>query len=438
MRVLMLSWEYTPHIVGGLGKHVAEVVPALVQAGAEVHLVTPAYGGGEAEESLGGASRIYRVPPPGPSEDMSRMGMPTNFFMNAWRTNINLEGKGREVLERFNYQFDLIHAHDWLVAFSGVALKSGCRMPLLATIHATEMGRNRGVLHEQMQRDIHTTEWWLTFEAWRVVTTSQFMLQQIQQQFDLPADKIDIIANGIDTARFDALDGVDLSDFRTKWAQPDEPIVFFVGRLVPEKGAQMLVEAAPAVLSQVPNARFVIAGTGGYRSDIERRVWELGVQDHVTFAGFVSDDDRDKLYKVCNAAVFPSLYEPFGIVALEAMAAGAPVIVTETGGLAEVVKLHETGLKVYPGDAGSLAWGITHTLQHPDWAAQRATNARREVRELYNWPHIAQQTIDVYNRVSAEAVAIGWGKRGLWQQAAHLAEHSSSPHGASRTARRLA
>ncbi len=411
MRVLMLSWEYTPHIVGGLGKHVAEVVPALVAAGAEVHLVTPAYGGGEAEESLGGASRVYRVPPPGPSEDMSRMGMPTNFFMNAWRTNINLESKGRELLERYQYDFDLIHAHDWLVAFSGVALKSGYKMPLLSTIHATEMGRNRGVLHDDMQRDIHTTEWWLTFESWRVITTSQFMLSQIRAQFDLPPDKIDIVANGIYTARFDALDGVDLSDFRARWAGADEPIVFFIGRLVPEKGVQIIVEAAPQVLRQIPNARFIIAGTGGYRSELERRAGELGVQERINFAGFVSDEDRDKLYKVCNAAVFPSLYEPFGIVALEAMAAGAPVIVSDTGGLSEVVKLHETGLKVWPGSPDSLAWGIVHTLQHLDWSAQRAANARREVRELYNWPHIAAQTIDVYNRVTAEAVKIGWGKR---------------------------
>ncbi len=292
-----------------------------------------------------------------------------------------------------------------------MALKNGCKMPLLATIHATEMGRNRGVLHDDMQRDIHSTEWWLTFEAWRVITTSQFMLAQIREQFDLPSDKVDIIANGIDTARFDALDGVDLTDFRAKWAAPDEPIVFFVGRLVPEKGAQIIVEAAPQVLSQIPNARFVIAGTGGYRAELERRAWELGVHEHINFAGFISDDDRDKLYKVCNAAVFPSFYEPFGIVALEAMAAGAPVIVSDTGGLSEVVELHETGLKVYPSDPGSLAWGIVHTLAHPDWSRQRAANARREVRENYNWPHIAKQTIDVYNRVSKEAAKIGWGKR---------------------------
>ncbi len=412
MRVLMLSWEYTPHIVGGLGKHVAELVPALVDAGAEVHLVTPAYGGGETEESLGGQSRVYRVPPPGPSEDMSRMGMPTNFFMNAWRTNINLESKGRELFEKYNYSFDLIHAHDWLIAFSAVALKNGCKVPLLSTIHATEMGRNRGVLHDDMQRDIHSTEWWLTFESWRVITTSQFMLAQIKQQFDLPTDKVDIIANGIDTARFDALNGVDLGDFRARWAQADEPIVFFIGRLVPEKGAQMIVEAAPQILSQIPNARFIIAGTGGYRGELERRAIELGVEERITFAGFVSDEDRDKLYKVCNAAVFPSLYEPFGIVALEAMAAGAPVIVSDTGGLSEVVKLHENGLKVHAGDPGSLAWGIVHTLAHPDWSRQRAANARREVGENYNWPHIAKQTIDVYNRVSKEAIAIGWGRRG--------------------------
>lgn len=413
MRVLMLSWEFTPHVVGGLGKHVVELVPPLIEAGAEVHLVTPLgdEGGAAEEEALpggNGQSRVYRVYRPGPTSDMTRMGLPSNFFMNCWRTNINLENRASEVMKQLD--FDLIHAHDWLVSFSAIALKNTAHRPLLSTIHATELGRNRGKLHEPMQHDIHNAEWWLAYESWRVITTTQYMAQEIATNFQLPADKIDIIPNGIDPSRFEALDGVDLSDFRATLAAPDEPIIFFVGRLVPEKGSQVLVETAPLVLQSVPNARFVIAGTGGYRAEAERRAAELGVADRVRFLGFISDEDRDKLYKVGNVAVFPSLYEPFGIVALEAMAAATPVVVSDTGGLSEVVQLHETGLKVHPNDPASLAWGITHTLAHPDWSRQRVANARTAVYDQYLWPRIAEQTVAVYEKVAADARAQGWGR----------------------------
>jgi len=411
MRVLMLSWEYTPHVVGGLGKHVVELVPPLIAEGVEVHLVTPRYGEGEAEEAIpggNGQSRVYRVDAPGPTEDMSRMGLPDNFFMNCWRTNINLENRGNELFKQGG--FDLIHAHDWLVSFSAVALKNTNHSPLISTIHATELGRNRGQLHEAMQHDIHNAEWWLTYESWRVITTTRFMAQEIVSNFQLPANKLDIIANGIDPTRFEQLAGRDLTAFRATLAAPNEPIIFFVGRLVPEKGAQVLIEAAPLILQEVPNARFVIAGTGGYRKAIEQRAQELGVAERVNFLGFISDEDRDKLYKVGSVAVFPSLYEPFGIVALEAMAANTPVVVSDTGGLSEVVQLHETGIKVYPDDPASLAWGITHTLQHPDWSSQRVDNARAVVYRDFLWPHIAEQTTAVYARTASEAQAQGWGR----------------------------
>jgi glycogen(starch) synthase len=132
------------------------------------------------------------------------------------------------------------------------------------------------------------------------------------------------------------------------------------------------------------------------------------VGEKVLLTGFISDDDRDKLFKIADCAVFPSLYEPFGIVALEAMAARCPVIVSAVGGLQDVVEHNETGIVVYPNNVDSLAWGIVHTLQHPKWSAARVENAYRVVRERYNWEHIARTTAEVYRQVIAERRVVDW------------------------------
>jgi glycosyltransferase involved in cell wall biosynthesis len=304
--------------------------------------------------------------------------------------------------------FDLIHAHDWLVAFAATSLKRLHKTPLLATIHATERGRGRGFLGGEMAHAINGTEWWLTYEAWRVITCSRFMLDEVREYFNVPLDKVDVVANGVDASPLDELAGVDLSEFRARWARPDERIVFNVGRVVQEKGAQVIVEAAPRVLAEMPNVKFIIAGKGSSVDDLRRRVWELGVQDKVNIAGFVSDPDRDRLLKVADAAIFPSLYEPFGIVALEAMAAQCPVIVGEVGGLKEVVKHGVTGVTIYPNNVESLAWGVLYTLREPKRARTRAAKAYRIVKEDFNWDRIAEQTIAIYERIVRERAKAGW------------------------------
>jgi len=149
----------------------------------------------------------------------------------------------------------------------------------------------------------------------------------------------------------------------------------------------------------VPRLKFVIAGTGSQQAALQARAWTQGVGRHFVFPGFIGDDVRDKLYQVADVAVFPSLYEPFGIVALEAMAYHCPVVVSATGGLTEVVRPHETGIVTQPGNPAALAWGILHTLQYPQWAKSRAENALQELEMIYNWNHIAARTVEVYRRV---------------------------------------
>lgn len=414
IRVLMLSWEYPPHVVGGLGAHVAALAPALARAGVQVHVVTPRWKGGELRERLGAAvsSRrkdrrakralppsVFRVEPP-------VMGL-GNFFADAQQTNLNLGEQAQALYDRVG-GFDLIHAHDWLVAFAATSLKRLHKTPLLATIHATERGRGRGFLGGEMAHAINGTEWWLTYEAWRVITCSRFMLGEAREYFNVPPDKIDVVPNGVDAAPFDELAGVDLREFRARWARPDERIVFNVGRVVQEKGAQVIVEAAPRVLAEMPNTKFIIAGKGGILDDLKRRVLELGVQDKVILGGFVADPDRNRLFKVADAAIFPSLYEPFGIVALEAMAAKCPVIVSEVGGLKEVVRHGVTGVTIYPNNVESLAWGVLHTLRDPRRARTRAAKAYRAVKNEYNWDRIAEQTIAIYERIVRERAKADW------------------------------
>lgn len=398
MRILMFSWEYPPYIVGGLGKHTAELVPPLGKLpGIDLHVVTPRWGGGEAVEQVDEAT-VHRVEPPSIEGD---------FYTVAWHTNLYLEEYANRLWQETG-PFDLIHVHDWLVAWVGAACKRNYRVPLVSTIHATERGRGRGYLGNNQARAIHQIEWWLTYESWRVIACSEYMAGEITDYFQCPRGKIDVIPNGVDTRRFDLLEGQDLTRFRNMYALPFEEIVFYVGRVVHEKGLHVLLRALPLILAQQPSAKVVVAGKGPELDSLRTLAWSLGVGEKVLFTGFISDKDRDRLFMVADCAVFPSLYEPFGIVALEAMAAKCPVVVSEVGGLTEVVQHAATGITVYPDDPGSLAWGILHTLQHPKWSAARVTNAYRVVRDEFNWDRIARLTTDVYWRVIAERVEAAW------------------------------
>ncbi|MEJ2209708.1 MAG: glycosyltransferase family 4 protein [Anaerolineae bacterium] len=398
MRILMFSWEFPPHVVGGLGKHTAELVPPLSELpDVDLHLVTPRWSGGSPLEQVGQAT-VHRVDPPIINGD---------FYTGAWQTNVRLEEYAHRLWQEQG-PFDLIHVHDWLVAFVGAALKRTYRAPLLSTIHATEKGRGRGQLASDQARAIHHVEWWLTYESWRVIACSEYMTYEIADYFQCPRDKIDVVPNGVETERFDELEGQDLSHFRNMYALPFEEIVFSVGRIVQEKGLNLLIQAMPLVLRDHPSAKVVIAGKGPELEALRSLSWQVGVGEKVLLTGFISDEDRDKLFKIADCAVFPSLYEPFGIVALEAMAARCPVVVSEVGGLQDVVDNNRTGIVVYPDNVDSLAWGIVHTLQHPRWSAARVENAYREVVERYNWQHIARMTAGVYRRVIAERAATDW------------------------------
>ncbi len=303
----------------------------------------------------------------------------------------------------------LLHVHDWLGLFSGRALKHKYRLPLLSTIHATEFGRNNGI-HTDIQRYINDCEWQLQWESWRVIVCSGFMKSEVEHALGTPWDKTDVIYNGVDTERFDfAFEGDERARFRERFAAPNERILYFIGRMVREKGAQVLIEALPRVRFQYHDAKLVIAG-GGQREHLEQLAQYLGMARHVFFAGRVSDEDRDRLYKVADVAVYPSLYEPFGIVALEAMAARTPVVVSDAGGLREVVEPDVSGTVTWLGNPDSLAWGIVRTLKNPDLARRMADAAYGRCRTVFNWDVLAGQTKAVYERVWSEYKGSAWAK----------------------------
>jgi glycosyltransferase involved in cell wall biosynthesis len=394
----MLSWEYPPYVVGGLGKHVSELAPALAQQGVTVHVVTPLCRGGQETETDGDLT-VHRVPLPEPCD---------TTYDAVMAANRALQEAGDWLIRSECQGMDLIHNHDWLTSFAARELKRAHKLPLVATIHATERGRGRGELPDEAAVRINDAEWWLTYEAWRVITCANYMAHEVHAYFDKPEVDIDIIPNGVDPTPFRRLAGIDLTDFRRQYALPEGKLVFHVGRMVHEKGVELLVRAARLVLDEVPLARFVIAGKGPELDRLRALVEELGLDERVTLLGFVSDEDRNRLFRVADCAVFPSLYEPFGIVALEAMAAGTPVVASAVGGLEEVVRHAETGITVYPNDVDSCAWGIVHTLQFPDWARQRAQNAMNLVNTIYSWDTIAEQTLAVYRRVAARRQEVVW------------------------------
>lgn len=392
MRILMLSWEYPPNVVGGLGRHVAELSPALVEQGVELHVVTPTVKKEDIPIMRDHGVVVHWVYTP-------TIGVET-LDIHARATIINKALADYALLLPQIYgPYDLIHVHDWLTGFAGITLKQTWDCPLVATIHATEQGRSRGHLHNSLQYAIDGAERELIRSASCIIVCSEFMSRELQYLFGVPKDKLGVIPNAVNVNS--VLDGHspdDMAAFRAKYAAPDDLIVFTISRLVYEKGVHRLVQAAPRILAECPRARILIAGRGPEAEYLQQQARDLGVAERVNFIGFISDDERNLIFGGAACAVFPSLYEPFGIVALEAMAFNCPVVVSEVGGFAEIVKHTETGVTVYPDDANSIAWGVLHTLQHSDLAYSYAVKARREIDETFNWIRVAKLTAQMYQQ----------------------------------------
>lgn len=401
MRVLMFSWEFPPHVVGGLGKHVAELVPALggqmtADGPLYLDLVTPRCNGGAWIEDVSEYVTVHRVdvPPIDPQDN----------YNSIVSNNIPLADHAMHLASRTPY--DVVHVHDWLVTKAGITLKERWKVPMVTTMHATERGRHRGHTPDEASYRIDRTEWLSCFEAWRVIACSQFMNHELHEYFELPYSKVAIIPNGVHADRPRLCTPEAAEEFRKRHAPNEERLLVFVGRIVYEKGLQILLRAMPRIVADYPHTKLLVAGKNG--AVYYPLAYELGVENSVVFLDYVSDHDRDCLYSVADAAIFPSLYEPFGIVALEAMSAGCNVIASSVGGLAEIVHHLQNGLTVYPNDPMSIVWAVDQLFNDPEAAARRRETALSEAHTIYSWKRIAEQTAELYDQVINDRRGTEW------------------------------
>ena len=392
MKILMLTWEYPPRIVGGIARVVHDLSQRLIKDGHDVTVITYKEGNVPYFEDDKGV-KVYRVD--------NYMINPNNFIDWIMQLNFNMLAKANELIDKEG-KFDVIHAHDWLVTYAAKSLKNSYDIPIVATIHATEAGRNSGI-HDETQRYINDTEWMLTYEANEVIVNSNYMKCELQRNFGLPFEKINVIPNGVNLTMYS---GVEKDyNFRRNFASDNEKIILYAGRLVYEKGVQYLIGAMPKILQNYHDAKLVIAGKGGMYDELKEQVNYLGLGNKVYFTGYMDHKSLCKLYKCADISVFPSTYEPFGIVALEGMLAGNPVVVSDVGGLNEIVEHRVNGMKSYAGNSNSIADSILTLLFDHKLCNEISKNAKTKVKELYNWTKIAQDTHFSYQKAICETMA---------------------------------
>jgi glycogen(starch) synthase len=393
MRILVLSWEFPPRMVGGLGRHVDALTRALVAAGHDVHVVTREHPDAPAHEQVDGI-RVVRV-------DVSPPGVSFDDFV-PWVLAFNTSVLAAASRLAHEHPFDVVHVHDWLVASAGVGVSEAFDIPLVGTVHATEYGRHQGHLPGPMHRLIHGIEGWLVDRSHHTIVCSAYMRDQVQTLFGAPDAHIDVIPNGVAMEAFQLPD-TEVAALRARLVEGDAHLVLFAGRLEYEKGVQTVLHALERLTARVGPVRFLIAGVGTYSDELRALVDELGLTHRVRFTGFLEERALRLHYAAADVAVAPSIYEPFGLVAVEAMACGTPVVASDTGGLREIVAGGH-GLSFPPQDAEQLADRIADVLTDPARTAVTVERARERIRELYDWRDVATRTVDVYTRVRRPGV----------------------------------
>jgi glycogen synthase len=390
-RVLILSWEYPPVIEGGLARHVRKLAEALVRQGVCVDVLTRGVASDEdlarrRVEDSGGVN-VHRVPEPSWPRELDR------FVAWVEQMNRDMLAAGEALAQEHSY--DLVHGHDWLVGKAAAELADRLEIPYVTTIHATEHGRHQGWVEKPPQSHIHAVERWMARRADAVIVCSYYMRGHVADIFDIDEGRVAVIPNGVDPSELRPTG--DLGSLRSEFAAPHEKLVLLVGRLVYEKGFQLALDALPNVIRQVGNVRFLVAGSGTHEDELKSQASRLGLSEHGTFLGWIGDDVLHSLYRIADLCVVPSIYEPFGLVALEAMASGCPCIVADTGGLCEVVPVGErVGLRFNGGDAEHLGVMIERLLVDESLRDRLVTEASEHVLR-FDWDDIAARTRGIYD-----------------------------------------
>jgi glycogen(starch) synthase len=394
MRVLLISWEYPPVIEGGLGRHVRKLSEHLVRDGVSVHVLTRGGGQLASDEERHGVI-VHRVREPEFPRD------PSAFVRWVEAMNGHMRALGDELCDR--YGFDLVHSHDWLVAGAAELIARRARLRWLVTVHATEFGRHQGWVQNHPQSHIHAVEREMVRRADRVITCSRYMANHVTSVFGVPGVRITPIPNGIDPRDLEPVVD-DLPGLRRRFAEPGERLVLLVGRLVYEKGFHLALDALAPVIRRLGRVRFVVAGTGTAEQELKRQARRLGLTRHGSFLGWTGDDMLHSLYRVADLCIVPSIYEPFGLVALEAMASGSLCIVADTGGLREVVPSDgSVGLRFRAHDAASLGQVLGQVLTDDAGRAAIGAEAGEHVLK-FGWVEVARRTAEVYQSVTGPRV----------------------------------
>ncbi|MFY9724429.1 MAG: glycosyltransferase family 4 protein [Bryobacteraceae bacterium] len=383
MRVAMLSWESLHSIpVGGVGVHVTEVAAALEREGHDVHVFTRMGHNQSHYERIHGV-HYHRCP----------FDLHPNFVdevTNMCRSFVH------HVFQAENYigPFDIIHAHDWLAASAMTWIKQGRGRKCVFTIHSTEYGRSGNHFWNGQSARIREQERAGSYLADRVIAVSNALRQEVRWMYEVPDWKISTIYNGVNVRNYDGwIEPAELK--RWYGIGPVDPTVLFCGRMVYQKGPDLLVETIPSILKFYPGAKFVFAGDGDMRPSVERRAHQLGVAHATRFLGLQANGSLANLYKACDVVCVPSRNEPFGIVILESWSAGKPVVCTRNGGPEEFVWHNVNGLKVY-ANPDSIAWGLGTLFTNFEWARWMGRNGRVTAENAFTWDAIAEQTLAVY------------------------------------------
>ncbi|MGA9278601.1 glycosyltransferase family 4 protein [Ilumatobacter sp.] len=381
MRVLMLTWEFPPRYSGGTAAHVQGLSQALADAGHDVFVLTSADRRADHEAERTGPVRVLRAEVGLPHIPVERY---LALVASAGHALTQLALDAHSPLA--GWTPDVVHGHDWKVGWAADTLSRHYDVPFVLTMHGTEKVRHGGNLPLGEPTDVNSIEWWLAFRADRLIASTSFMVDQLVTGFELAPEHVVRIPNGINPSLWG---GHDRPSER-------EPLIVSWGRVQYEKGFQVLARSMTRLRAQVPGVSCVIAGRGSYLPELQTQIDVEGVSDLIELPGFLSGTDLRQLVHRAGCVVIPSLYEPFGLVALEALAAGAPLIVARTGGLAELIVDTGAGLTFEPGNPDDLAETIEMVLQDRDLALELTRQARRLIETKYAWDAVATTVVDVY------------------------------------------
>lgn len=385
MRIAIFSWESVHSIyVGGVAVHVTELACALERKGHQVHVFTrlgrhdqPWY------ERIHGV-HYHRCPfntNPDFVEEMKNM---CRAFVDVFYQTENYAG-----------HFDIIHAHDWLTAYALIWIKEGRAKKSIFTIHSTEYGRCGNNFFGGNSERIRHIEWQGAYCADRVVTVSKSLKNEVMWIYSVPEDRVSVAYNGINYCNYDGW--VEPAAIKRMYdIAPLDPMVLFAGRMVYQKGPDILVDAIPYILKFYGNAKFVFAGDGDMRASVEDKAKHLGVSHATRFLGYHNGWRLTDLYKASDCVCVPSRNEPFGIVLLEAWSAGKPVVASSNGGPSEIIWHDVNGLKVQP-NPDSVAWGIGTLFSDFEHARWMGRNGRIAVETVFSWDTIADEVLNIYS-----------------------------------------